>query len=147
MALSTDTFNDFGGAVQDIFGAVGSEAAASAYTTASKINQSNAVISESSARLNAQLTERNTLQTLGTSAASTVATGFELSGSAGDIMRYQAQQGALAKSLIQGQGELQAQSFAAQAAAERGQASASKAQAGGGFLGGLLKVGAGIFGL
>lgn len=144
MALSTDTFNDFGGAVQDIFGAVGSEAAASAYSKAAKINQSNAVIAESSARLNAQLTERNTVQTLGTTAASTAATGFELSGSAGDIMRYQAQQGALAKSLIQSQGELQAQSFAAQAAAERGQAAASKAQAGGGFLGGLFKAAAGL---
>ena len=137
--LSDATFTDLGGSISSLFSGMGELAAASAYTQASQLNQSNAAISQASGQLNAQLATRNAYQTMSTTQASTEATGFTLSGSAGDILREQAQQGALAKSVALSQGELQSQSFAAQAAAEQGQAASAKMSGGGGILGGLLK--------
>ena len=143
MALSDNTFEDLGGGVSSLFSGLGEFASASAYTKASKLNQANALVAESSANINADLEVRNAMQARGTIEASTAATGFTLSGSAGDIMRMQAQQGGLAKTLILQQGELQSQSYQAQAAAEQGQAAAAKKAGSGGLFGGLLKLAGG----
>ena len=144
--LSDAQMADAGGAVSDLFGAVGDFASASAYSEASKLNASNARIALASGNINAALQERNTYQAGSTVRASTAATGFTFGGSAGDILREQAQQGALAKSLVLSQAELTSQSYAAQSAAEQGQANASKAGGVGGLLGGAIKI-AGFFGL
>lgn len=144
MALSDSTFEDIGGGVSSLFSGLGEFASAKAYTQASKINQSNALIAQNSANLNAALQQRNNLQAAGTIRASTASTGFELGGSAGDLLRMQTQQGALAKSLILQQGELSSQSYAAQAAAEQGQAAAAQKAGSGGLFGGLIKFAGGL---
>lgn len=144
MALDSSTFEDLGGGISSLFSAAGEVSSASAYTKAANLNKTNALIAENSANLNASLTERNSVQARGTIEASTGATGFTLGGSAGDLLRMQSQQGAIAKSLILQQGELQSQSYQAQAAAEQGQAAAAKTSAGGGFFGGLLKIAGGL---
>lgn len=144
MALDDNLFNDLGGGISSLFSGLGELSSAKAYSQAAKLNQSNALIAASSANLNAALETRNAMQARGTIQASTAATGFTLGGSAGDLLRMQSQQGAIAKSLILQQGELQSQSYQAQAAAEQGQAAAAKMSGGGGIFGGLLKIASGL---
>lgn len=139
MALDDALFSDLGGAVSSLFSGLGEFQSAAAYKKASSLNLANARVAESSAEINAHLQERNAMQAGGTIMASTAGTGFNLSGSASDILRMQSQQGALAKTLTLQQGELQSQSYAAQAAAEQGQAAAAKLSGGGGIFGGLIK--------
>ncbi len=141
MALTDATFNDLGGAVSSLFGAVGSEQAASAYTTAAKIASSNSDITLRSGQIQAGQEARTVYQGIGSEKATTAAAGFDTSsGSAGDLLRSSVQQGALAKQLIVNQSEITAQGFQQQAAAYEGQAAASKTASTGGFLGGVLKI-------
>lgn len=148
MSLLTDSqYTDLGGAVSDIFGAAGAMSSASAYETAAKIASSNADITLRSGQIQAEQEQRTVFQALGAEKATTAGAGFNTtSGSAGDLLRSSVQQGALAKQLIVNQSEITAQGFEQQAAAYKGQAGAAKTSAGGGILGGLIKV-AGIFGI
>lgn len=140
MALSSDFFGDIGGAVSDIFGAVGGLDEASAYKKAAQIDSENAVISQQSTALNEQLASRKIYQSIGTERADTGAAGFQMGGSALDLMRSSVEQGAMTKQIIGAQGEQQALSYQEQAAAHEGQASAAEAKSSGGFLGGLLNI-------
>lgn len=147
MALSSATFSDLGGAVSDIFGGIGSLKAASAYTKASQIELQNAQIAKESTAIQETQTQRQIFQTIGAQQTAVGAGGFDQSGTAQDLLRSSVSQGALQKQVIQEQGQINFNAYEAQATAYQGQAAAAKAAAGGGFLGGLLKIGSAFLGL
>jgi hypothetical protein len=140
---------DYFGAAQSLLGGIGSflggsaaaggsKKAAQFYTKAAALTNLETGIKETAAT-------RQIYQTLGAQRADVAANGFSLSGSAADVMRDSAQQGALSKALIQVQGDVTASSYTAQAQAAAAQA---KAQSGGGLLGGiggLIGIGASLF--
>lgn len=137
--LSDALFGDIGGAVSDIFGAVGAEQAAGAYKKASQLDQENAEITANSTQISIAQARRQEMQTIGAETAQTAGAGFNMSGSAGDLLRSSAQQASLTNALTQNQGNITALGYTEKSEAEAGQAAASKTQATGGFLGGLLK--------
>lgn len=156
--------NLFGGAVQSLFGAqasrqlaAGDFAAAGDYTTASKIAQQNERIARSSTEIQEAQLNRKIEQTIGTQIADVGGAGFvSESGSAGDLFRSSMQQGALAKMMVESQGQINVNAYAQQASAYN--AMASQATAGGnaakssakgqqaagilGAIGGVLAIGA-----
>lgn len=140
MAISASTFSDLGGAVGDIFGGIGSLKAADAYGKAANIELQNAAIAKESTQIQETQTQRQIFQTLGAQQAAVGASGFASSGTAQDLLRSSISQGALQKQVIAAQGQINVNAYEAQATAYQGQAAASKAAAGGGFLGGILKI-------
>lgn len=142
---------DFGGAVSDIFGAEGSENAASAYGKAATLAEQNAKIEQASTAVNVQQQQIQSYLTIGAQTAETAGAGFETgSGSAADLLRFSGQQAALSKQLTEQQGEITQNAYQYQAQAYQGQAAAAKTaakgQAGGGILGVIGGV-AKLFGL
>ncbi len=142
MAFSGATFGDIGGAVSDIFGAVGAGASAKAYKTAAGIDLQNAQLAKESAAIQEVQTQRQVLLTTGAQQAQVGGAGFASSGSSLDLLRSSQQQGALATSLIKTQGAINVNNFEEQAAANTGMANAAKAKSTGGFLSGILQIGA-----
>lgn len=181
MAISSSNIGQLGGAVSEIFGGASSIISAGGYKAAQRAYEksaeiyadqgklydqmgvqsgANAKIADAGSRIKQMQTEREVLTTLSGQKADIAGTGLASSGSALDIIRSSAQQGALDVALGRISGELeqagyreeqlsyQAMGKASQAAAAAatGQAGAAGAQAtaakvsgGGGILGGLLK--------
>lgn len=150
MADIGTAIGDFGGAVSDLFGSAGSSQAASSYSKAAQIAQTNEALTLRSTAVQEQQEDIQTYKVLGTESADVAGAGFTQGGSAGDLMRSSANQAALSKQLIENQGQITAQGYAEQANAYEGQASAaqtqSKGQAAGGILGAISGI-ASIFGL
>lgn len=147
-----------GDAATSLFGAAASGASAQgdvaeeqAYEKASSIALENAGIVKQSTAIQETQATRQIFQGMGSTSAALGAANLE-GGSAGDLMRSGAQQGALTKQLIQQQGDItqlgyeqEASSYTGMANAAAAAASAAKSSEGGGIFGGLLKiVGAGI---
>lgn len=135
------------GAVTSLVGggskALGAEKESEAYLQAAHIADQNAVLSEHTTAINETQLQRQIYQVTGQEQAQTAGAGFSNSGSALDLLRMSAQQGALAKQLMATQGQITAQGFRQQAAANRAMAFGAKVQAAGSALGGP---GSGIFG-
>lgn len=140
--LSTSTFGDLGGAVSDIFGAIGDKAEAGAYSEASTLAGQNAQIAAASGRIQQVQSDRQIYQSIGGSKADVAGAGLAASGSALDVIRSSTQQGALQKALIANQTSINVNGYQEEASAYQGMASAASAASTGGFLGGLLKIGA-----
>lgn len=129
MKLSNATFSDIGGAVSDLFSseesaaglrikAKGDLAEAQTYDLAAGLARQNEEFEKQSTAIRATQEERQATMALGQERAAIGASGFTQSGSALDILRSSAQQGALAHQLITQQGlineagyEEQAKSF------------------------------------
>jgi hypothetical protein len=138
----------------------GSKAAAKAYGVAAGYADQNAQLAlenEALAQKGTEITKlgftRQLYQVMGGARADVAASGLAQSGSAEDVMRSTAQQGALTKSLITLQGDIAAKgyeaeslSYKAQAASYAGQAQAATAQAGAQKSGGTLGLIGGIIG-
>ncbi len=92
----------------------------------SKIRQQNAQLTAASTRIQAVQTARTVAQSLGTTEADVAGAGFTQSGSALDILASSAQQGALAKSLVNIQGAINENAYAAEAGANLAKAKAAK---------------------
>lgn len=106
--------------------ASGDLAEASNYDLASSLAEANKAFTEQSTRLQMSQTDRQIIQATGAQRAGAAAAGFSSGGSAGDILRDSAQQGALAKGTLAQQGviteagyEEQAQSYTTLANAGR----------------------------
>lgn len=138
MALSANFFGDIGGAVSDIFGGIGALKEADAYKKASEISLTNAAITKRSTAINLAQAGRQLYQSFGAESADTASAGFQMSGSAIDLMRSSVQQGSLTQQIISNQGAITEQGFQQQAASYQGQAAAAKAKSSGGFLSGVL---------
>lgn len=139
--------NGIGGAVADLFGAIGDEQAASSYTKEAQIAGENANIAQTSADIQEAQETRAVTQAIGAEGASTSAAGFTMGGNASDLMRQSIQQGALAKSLVLQQGAINVLGYKEQQQAAQGKAAASKTAGAGGFLGSALKIGGAIAGI
>lgn len=115
-----------GGAVGALFGAEGNAAQAADFTGAANLATQNAQLAAASTRIQETQTVRAVNQSLGTTQADVAGAGFTMSGSALDLMKSSAQQGSLAASLVNIQGAMNENSYAAQAGAYTGEATAAK---------------------
>lgn len=140
MALSGDFFTDLGGGISSLFGAAGDISEAKAYTQAATYAKQNEAITAASTRLQEAQASRKIFQTLGAQSAQVASAGFAASGSSLDLARSSIQQGSVQKQLIADQGLINENGFAEEASHYEGMASAAKKAAGGGILGGILKI-------
>ena len=152
--ISGSTFSNVGGAVSDLFQsqysadalrikASGDLAEAQTYGLAQGLAEQNAAFTEQSTAIQEMQKQREITMNLGAQRAAVASSGFEASGSALDVLRDSASQGALAKQVLGQQGLIteagykeQAQSYgimqsAAQSAAAQEQHLASKEETGG----------------
>lgn len=131
------TFNDIGGAVSDIFSAdlnaqglkikaQGDFAEAQNYDLAAGLARQNEQFTEASTAIKQTQAERQIYQTIGEQQAQVAGSGFQASGSALDLLRSSASQGALTHAVLGQQGLIteaayteQAQSYTNMAAAAR----------------------------
>lgn len=128
-----------GGAAQDLFGAAGSFAESKSYKRAAGLSEQNAEITRASTRIQQTQAQREIFQTIGGQQAQVGSAGFASSGSALDLMRSSASQGALTKSLIQAQGTINANGYESEAESYRSMSKASKAAGISGIIGGITK--------
>lgn len=153
MAFGSSTFTDLGGAVSDIFGseahsakAQGYRIEAQNYDLASSLATQNEKFTEMSTAIKQTQLDRSNYQTLSGQQADIAGAGFAEGGSALDLMRDSASQGALTKAVAGEQGLIteagyteQAQSYTNMAAAARVAASAEDRAATGSMITGAIK--------
>lgn len=130
-------FGSLGGAVSDIFGAVGDWAESKSYGDAARMAKENAQLTTESTALQEYQATRQITQTQGATASAEAGAGFEKSGSGADILRSGAQQGELTKQLVQINGQQQELGYLSQAAQFQGMQEAAKQAANGGLFGGI----------
>ena len=128
-----------GDVVGGLFGFLGDQAEASAYKTAAKYAQQNAVISQEAGDIKLEQTQRQIYKVLGQQGAGYASAGLTGSGSAQSVLRDSISQGALEKAIVNEQTQINVTGYKAQAAQFQGMAQAAQAAGGGGFLGGILK--------
>jgi hypothetical protein len=130
MALGSATFSDLGGAVSDLFASSADSSKASGLRIKAQgdaLEGQNYDLAASLARQNEQFTEQSTAikqtqldrqiyQTIGGQQADVAGAGFAASGSALDLMRDSAQQGALTKDVLAKQGQITEAGYTEQAA-------------------------------
>jgi hypothetical protein len=123
MALSGTTFSDFGGAVSDLFAASADRTKAQGlriegqeYTLAAGLATQNAQYTQVSTDIKEFQAQRNIFQTLGKQQADVASSGFEEAGSALDLLRDSASEGALHTAVIGAQGQIEQAGYEEQAA-------------------------------
>ena len=153
MALSSSTFSSAGGAVESLFGgfalkakAAGNRMQAQEYDLAAELSLKNEKFTEISTAIKMQQAQRGIETVLGEQKADVAASGFEASGSALDLLRDSASQGALHKETLGQQGlieeagyEEQAKSYQLMAQSARMAADAEDRGAIGSFISGGFK--------
>jgi len=109
--VSDKTFSDFGGAASDLFASFGDKAKAQgdfaeakAYGLASDLATQNEQFTETSTAIKEAQQQREMMQTLGGQQADVASAGFAASGSALDLLRDSASQGALTHAVLGQQG-------------------------------------------
>lgn len=140
MALG-DIITAGGLAVNDLFSSQGSAAAANSYTGAAALATQNAQLTAESTRIQEAQTARQVSMTLGTQEADVAGAGFTESGSALDLLSSSAQQGALAKALVNTQGAINENSYAAQAGAYTAEAKSANEASSAGVVSAIASVG------
>ena len=141
MSDLTEVINDLGGAANDLFSSQGNAAQATDFQGAATLATQNAALAAASTRIQETQTARTISQTLGTQAADVAGAGFTESGSALDLLSSSAQQGALAKALINVQGAINENSYAAQAGAYSGEAAAANEASTAGTINAIAAIG------
>lgn len=140
----TTAFSDFGGAVSALFGARGSRASAASYDEAAKIASENATISKTATNIQEMQESRAIFKSLGSTEAQIGGAGFATSGTAIDLLRDSASQGALTKALTAAQGAITANSYSEQAGMYSGLAASARSSATGQTIGGVLQGASGL---
>lgn len=132
MPFGTGTFNAAGGAVDDFFAAAGLKSQAKGLrieqgmlTKAAGFADTNADFTKESTGIQSMQQQRKTYLGLGTLEADVGGAGFQMSGSALDLMRSSAEQGALEQAVMEKQGLITEQGYEVQADANRSQADAA----------------------
>lgn len=142
---SSDSFQNAavnaGGAVTALFGAAGSTAAAGSYDEAERIARQNAVIARQATRVKGIQIQRSIFKTLGQQQADVSGAGFSSSGTALDLLRSSASEGAMTKAINEEQGAISVNAYEEQATQFAGMAASARASAKGQGLGGLLQAG------
>lgn len=120
MPLSSQTFSDAGGAASDLFAADADRTKAQAdiiksqgdaleaqnYGDAAAFATQNVAFTQTATEIKEAQQQRQVTQALGTEQADVAGAGFASSGSALDLLRDSASQGALSKAVLQQQGEI-----------------------------------------
>lgn len=138
---------DAGGAVSSLFGARGARASASSYDEARRVAEENALFAKSATTIRDLQIQRSVFKTLGTQQAQVGGAGFAASGSALDILRDSASQGAHARAINEEQGAITANSYTEQAGLFSGMSDAAKASAKGQGIAGLIQAGGALYSL
>lgn len=132
MALGNATFTDIGTAVSDIFAAKGdllkaqgSEFEKLSYLQAADLATQNEQFTAMSTAIKQSQADRNLYQALGTTRADVAGAGFAQSGSALDLLRESASQGAMTKAVLGEQGLITEAGYEEQAKSYRDMASAA----------------------
>lgn len=132
MALGNATFTDIGGAVSDLFAAQGHRFKAQGdvfekqnYDLAATLADQNAQFTETSTAIKGMQADRELYKSLGTTQADVAGAGFAESGSAIDILRDSAAQGALHKAVLSEQGLITEAGYKEQAQSYRNMSSAA----------------------
>lgn len=153
MALGTDTFNAFGGAVKDIFAGFAAQTAAegkrleaTSYDEASSFAHDNSLFTATTTGIKEYQANRSLEQSIGGTEADIAGAGFAETGTALDILSDSMNQGAIQKALISQQGaiteqsyDVQSRAYATMAASSRLAADAADTAAIGDFIGGGIK--------
>jgi hypothetical protein len=123
LGLSDKTFTDFGGAASDLFAsfadkakAQGDFAEAKNYGLASDLATQNEKFTETSTAIKESQQQREMMNTLGGQQADVAGAGFSESGSALDLLRDSASQGALTHAVLGQQGLITEAGYTEQAA-------------------------------
>lgn len=131
--LSSSTFSNVGGAVNDLFAAEGykikakgNRLEAGQYDSAAGFADENAMFARASTTIKLAQQDRENLKVLGGQSADIAGAGFSASGSALDIMRDSASQGALTSQVLGAQGEIAVHGYEEQAKSYRTMAEASR---------------------
>jgi hypothetical protein len=138
---------DAGGAVQALFGAAGSAAAAGSYDEAERIARQNAIIAREATRVKGIQIQRSIFKTLGQQQADVSGAGFAASGSALDLLRSSASEGAMTKAINEEQGTITANAYEEQAAQFAGMAKAARSSSLGQKIGGAIEGAAAAYGV
>lgn len=142
MAADLQTgLSDLGGAVNDLFGASGARTAGDAYGSASDFATINARIAASATAARDEQIRRQVARSLGSTSAGVAGAGFAASGSALDILRSSAQEGALVRAVGEEQGAINVNSYLEQAGMFKGMQRAADTSATGQGIAGLLNLG------
>src|SRR5262249_3649762 len=122
MALGIGTFQSLGGAVSDLYSASayktrakGNLLQAQEYDLAADLSRQNEKFVETSTAIKEQQQQRQVNLTIGQQQADVAASGFAESGSALDLLRDSAMQGALTKAVIGQQGKIEEAGYEEQA--------------------------------
>jgi hypothetical protein len=123
LALSGTTFSDFGGSISDLFAAsadrskaAGLRIESSEYTLAAGLATQNAQYTQVSTDIKEFQAQRDIFQTLGKQQADVASSGFQEAGSALDLLRDSASEGALHTAVIGAQGQIEEAGYQEQAA-------------------------------
>lgn len=103
---SKSFFGDAGGAVNDIFAAMGKKAEAKNYGMAADLAGENAQFTKESTAVKLAQTQRDIYKVIGGQQTEIAGSGFEASGSGLDLLRDSSAQGALEKNLQSVQGAM-----------------------------------------
>jgi hypothetical protein len=132
LAIGSSTFSDFGGAVSDLFAASAAKSKATGlriesqeYELAAGLADQNEKFTEQSTAIKEFQQSRDIQQTIGSQQAAVASSGFAASGSALDIERDSANQGAIAQGVLAQQGLIEEAGYEEQAASYRLMAQAS----------------------
>lgn len=134
MAVSSTTFNDLGGAASDIFAGFGDDAKAQGdfaeaqeYTLASGLATQNEAFTKTSTAIKQAQQQRELTMNLGGQQANQASAGFASSGSALDLLRDSASQGALTHQVLGQQGLITEAGYQEQAQSYQTMATAATA--------------------
>jgi hypothetical protein len=132
MALGTSTFSNIGGAVSDLFQAsafktkaAGQRIESEEFQLAAGLSDQNAAFTEQSTAIQQSQADRAIEKTIGGQQTAVAASGFAAGGSALDLLRDSANQGALQKAVLGQQGLITEAGYKEQAASYRLLSSAS----------------------
>ena len=133
MALDSSTFSNLGGAVSDLFAASGHRAKAAGdifeqqnYDLAATLADRNEKFTEQSTAIKQAQIDRSNTQTIGGQEADVAGAGFAASGSALDLLRDSASQGALTRAVAGEQGLITEAGYKEQGDSYRNLASAAQ---------------------
>lgn len=136
-----DIVSAIGGAVSSLFSSKGNTAQANSYTSAAQLEQQNAQLQAASTKIQETQIARSVALSAGTTQADVAGAGFTMSGSALDLMKSSAQQGSLAKSLVNIQGAISENSYASEAGTYLAKAKAANEAQTAGTIGAIASVG------
>lgn len=144
MAGLSGGLSDIGGGIGDLFASQGDSQSAGSYDKAAAGEEVNARIAAASTRIKETALQRSIYSTEGAQSAAVTGSGFKMSGTAMDLVRDTAQQGALATSILTAQGAIDVNDYKLKADAYRAQAQQARTAAKGAGITGLISIGVGI---